>query len=231
MANPLLQSFGVSSKSNNKNIVEQFKEFKNSFQGDPQAKINELLTSGDGFLEGNGIIILILFFLIFGFGGGGFYANRGVDTATHQDIVNGFNFNQLDNGIRGIERGICDLGYVNLNQTNQLSAQLAQNGFNAQQCCYETNRNIDAVRFENAKNTCDITTAIHNEGEQTRALITANVMQELRDQNTAYQLQLSNQAQTANLINQLRPFPTPAYITCSPYQSANVGCGACGCEV
>ena len=26
----------------------------------------------DGFLEGNGIIILILFFLIFGFGGNGF---------------------------------------------------------------------------------------------------------------------------------------------------------------
>ena len=26
--------------------------------------------NGDGFLEGNGIIILILFFLIFGFGGG-----------------------------------------------------------------------------------------------------------------------------------------------------------------
>lgn len=46
MANPLLQSLGVSSKSNNKNIVEQFKEFKNSFQGDPQVKINELLTSG-----------------------------------------------------------------------------------------------------------------------------------------------------------------------------------------
>lgn len=46
MTNPLLQTLGVSSKSNNKNIVEQFKEFKNSFQGDPQAKINELLTSG-----------------------------------------------------------------------------------------------------------------------------------------------------------------------------------------
>lgn len=46
MTNPLLQTLGISSKSNNKNIVEQFKEFKNSFQGDPQAKINELLTSG-----------------------------------------------------------------------------------------------------------------------------------------------------------------------------------------
>lgn len=190
-----------------------------------------LAKDGDGFLEGNGIIILILFFLIFGFGGGGFGVNRGVESATQQDIVNGFNFNQLDNGIRGIERGICDLGYANLNQTNQLSAQLAQNGFNAQQCCCETNRNIDAVRYENSKNTCDITTAIHNEGEQTRALITANVMQELRDQNTAYQLQLSNQAQTANLVNQLRPFPVPAYVTCSPYQAANAGCGTCGCGV
>ena len=187
----------------------------------------------DGFLEGNGIIILILFFLIFGFGGNGFGCNRGA-AATQQDVANGFSFNNLDNGIRGIERGICDLGYANLQQSNQLSAQLAQVGFQAQQCCCETNRNIDAVRYENAKNTCDITTAIHNEGEQTRALITANVMQELRDQNTAYQLQLSNQAQTANLISQLRPFPAPAYITCSPYQAANVSCGfgcsSCGCN-
>lgn len=193
-----------------------------------------LAKDGDGFLEGNGIIILILFFLLFGFGGGGFGVNRGV-SATQQDIANGFNFNQLDNGIRGLERGLCDVGYANLQQTNQLSAQLAQIGFQNQQCCCETNRNIDAVRFENAKNTCDITTAIHNEGEQTRALITANVMQELRDQNTAYQLQLSNQAQTANLINQLRPFPAPAYITCSPYQATNVGYGVsgintCGCN-
>ena len=193
-----------------------------------------LAKDGDGFLEGNGIIILILFFLIFGFGDNGFGNNRGA-AATQQDVANGFSFNNLDNGIRGLEHGLCDVGYANLQQTNQLSAQLAKVGFQNQQCCCETNRNIDAVRFENAKNTCDITTAIHNEGEQTRALITANVMQELRDQNTAYQLQLSNQAQTANLISQLRPFPTPAYITCSPYQSANVGCGVsgfntCGCN-
>lgn len=195
-----------------------------------------LTKDGDGFLEGNGIIILILFFLIFGFGGNGFGNNRG-QAATQQDVANGFNFSQLDNGIRGLERGICDLGYANLNQTNQLASQIAQVGFQNQQCCCETNRNIDAVRAENYRNTCEITTAIHNEGEQTRALITANVMQELRDQNTAYQLQLSNQAQTANLIAQLRPFPTPAYITCSPYQAANVGCGCngfggcngCGC--
>ena len=194
----------------------------------------------DGFLEGNGIIILILFFLIFGFGGGGYgYNNRG-NCATQQEITNGFNFNNLDNGVRGIERGICELGYAGLQQSNQTQAAIANLGYQTQQCCCETNRNIDAVRYENAKNTCEITNAIHCEGEQTRALITANVMQELRDQNQAYQLQLSNQAQSANLIATLRPTPIPAYVTCSPYEAANFygngywrnccGCNAgCGC--
>lgn len=65
--------------------------------------------------------------------------------------------------------------------------------------------------------------AIHKEGENTRALITDNTIQGLRDQNTAYQLQLSNQAQTANIISQLRPTPIPAYLTCSPYTANNCG--------
>ena len=42
--------------------------------------------------------------------------------------------------------------------------------------------------------------------------------------------QLSQQAQNAALIGTLRPYPQPAYLTNSPYQSiaANVA-GACGC--
>ena len=79
-----------------------------------------LAKDGDGFLEGNGIIILILFFLIFGFCGNGFVNNRGGAAATQQDVANGFSFNNLDNGIRGLERGLCDVGYANLQQTNQL---------------------------------------------------------------------------------------------------------------
>ena len=37
--------------------------------------------------------------------------------------------------------------------------------------------------------------------------------------------QLSQQAQNATLINALRPFPNPAYHTCSPYQSTQLACG------
>ena len=46
--------------------------------------------------------------------------------------------------------------------------------------------------------------------------------------------QLSQQAQSANLINTLRPTPAPAYITYSPYESnlyASRGFyGSCNCS-
>ena len=46
MANPLMNILGVSSQTSSKSIVEQFRDFRNSFKGDPQAKINEMLSSG-----------------------------------------------------------------------------------------------------------------------------------------------------------------------------------------
>ena len=95
------------------------------------------------------------------------------------------------------------------------------------------NRNIDAVRYEGAQNTCAITNAIHAEGEATRALISANTMQELRDKLEARDrdvmvrdFQLSQLSQTASLVGELRPVAKPAYITCSPYTTAPFGCGA-----
>ena len=62
----------------------------------------------------------------------------------------------------------------------------------------------------------------------------ANTIQELRDKladrdrdlQTA-NFQLSQQAQSAALIGALRPFPQPAFLTCSPYQS--VANNVCGC--
>lgn len=104
-------------------------------------------------------------------------------------------------------------------------------------CCCETNRNIDSVRADAYKNTCDITTAIHAEGEATRALINANTMQELRDRLAdrdrelmTANFQLSQQAQSASIIDALQPTPRPAYLTCSPYFSYGPSCGGCGCN-
>lgn len=192
----------------------------------------------DGFSgQGGWFWIVVLFLFMFGFGGTGFGGNGAL---TKADLCQDFNFNDLQNGVRGIQNGLCD-GFYAQNTTmlqgfNSLGQQLSENRFAQQNCCCETNRNIDSVRAENYKNTCEITTAIHAEGEQTRALINSNTMQALRDKITAKDqelqtanFQLSQQAQNATLISALRPFPQPAYITCSPYTAAN-GFG-CGCNL
>ena len=44
MANPLLS--GMGNPQNGGNLIQRFLAFKNSFQGDPKAKVQELLNSG-----------------------------------------------------------------------------------------------------------------------------------------------------------------------------------------
>ena len=65
----------------------------------------------------------------------------------------------------------------------------------------------------------DIKNAIRSDGEQTRALITQNTIQDLRDRLTAAQDVISDREQTDTLLSRLQPTPTPAYIVSSPYQS------------
>lgn len=177
-------------------------------------------------------------------GNGGIFGNRGASDAatqgalTRSDLFEGFNTQDINGQLRGITSGICDGFYaVNTGMLNGFSGiqnGITELGYGMKDCCCGINRNIDALRFEGAKNTCDITNAIHAEGEATRALINANTMQALRDRldDTAKQLQtanfqLSQQAQNAYLLNELRPCAKPAYITCSPYTSSGV-CGGFG---
>ena len=173
-------------------------------------------------------------------GGNGLFGNRG-DAAvqgaiTRSDLFEGFNNQDVNGQLRGITNGICD-GFYAINSGLKdgfygTQGALAENRFAAEKCCCETNRNIDAVRYEGAQNTCAITNAIHAEGEATRALINANMMQELRDKLEARDrdvmvrdFQLSQLSQTAALVGELRPCAKPAYITCSPYTTAPFGCG------
>lgn len=67
---------------------------------------------------------------------------------------------------------------------------------------------------------------------QILGFLTNEKISSLQAQNAQLTAQLSQNAQTQTLINTLRPVASPAYITCSPYESAygtrNGGCG-CGC--
>lgn len=221
--------------------------------------------NNDGFGTGAGgtwIWVFFLFFLL-AWGGGGFgFGNAGQQAAlqgslTRADLCSEFNFNSLNNSVRAIQNGLCDgfyamnnsmlqgfnsnyrdltFGFNNVNQgLNGIQQNLNGLGYQMKDCCCGIERNIDAVRYENAQNTCTITNAIREDGEATRALINQNIMQGLRDkleerdrELMAANFQISQINQTQNLVNQLQPVSKPAYITCSPYASANNCCG-CGC--
>lgn len=182
-------------------------------------------------------------------GNGGLFGNRDngalQSSLTRSDLFEGFNNQDVNSQLRGITNGVCD-GFYAINSGLKdgfygIQSALAENRFAQQNCCCEIKGGIKDLSAEGYRNTCEITTAIHAEGEATRALINSNTMQELRDKladrdrelQTA-NFQLSQQTQNATLIGTLRPFPQPAYITCSPYQSANGTCGSsynCGCGI
>lgn len=199
-----------------------------------------LANDGNGMNNFGGGWFIWIFFLFFLMWGGN-WNNRGDNAAvegaiTRADLCQEFNFNNLDRAIEMNGNYMRDGFYQNgmnlLKGFDSVGQQIAENRFASQQCCCETNRNIDSLKAENYRNTCEITTALHAEGEATRQLINANTMQDLRDRLEERDRDLlqanimaSQIAQTQQLVGMLRPFPVPAYITCSPYTSSTNTCG------
>lgn len=214
---------------------------------------------GFGFGAGGGWIVFLIIAMMFGwgrngFGGfgngaGGFVAGETMaDQFALQDLKNGQR--QIDSGIRGIERGICDSTYAMAQQGSQTREML---GFGLRDlqsdladCCCTTNRNIDSVKYEMSKGFCDVVTAgnlntrdiIASQERGTQRIIdlmTQNTIQDLRDQNQALALSAALQQQTTNITNITNPRVIPSYPVCSPYEALyNGGCGRfngnCGCN-
>ena len=83
-----------------------------------------------------------------------------------QDINEGFALNGIENGIRGIQQGICDSTYA-LNNTitsgfNGVDRSLCQMGYQLQDCCCQTQRAIDGVNYNLATQSCDTRNTIQN---------------------------------------------------------------------
>lgn len=154
---------------------------------------------------GEGLWGIIIFFIVAGMfnGNGIFGGNRGVDQVTNE-----FLFNNLANQNRDIMAGI-----------NQNSRDTLENR-------YTTQLGFQNLGSQMAQCCCDLKTAIHAEGEATRDLITQNTIQDLRERLSLANNTIASQTLTNDIINQVRPCPIPAYLSCSPYASYN-GCYGC----
>jgi hypothetical protein len=124
--------------------------------------IQPVMNLGAGYNDGFGNNFIWLFaILALMWGGNGFFGGgNGGRYATVEDLSNQSNFSRLEDQVRAngqltqsvatnIYNGICDLGYEMANKFGETNTHLAE-------CCCGINRNIDAVRYENALNTASI---------------------------------------------------------------------------
>lgn len=192
------------------------------------------------------VVILALLGGGLGWGGGfgGFGGGSGLQgMATRADINAGFQFNDLQNGIRGIERGLCDGFYGVQNGLNGIGHQISD-------CCCATQRAIDGVnynmatQFANLNNTiCGSTRDIIDaQNAGTRAILdflTQDKIATLTAENQSLKFAASQSrqndylaavadAKTAELIRRLgADCPTPAYVV-QPPTPVNFPVNACG---
>ena len=129
--------------------------------------------------------------------------------------------------------GLGGLGFGGANATtsglSQIERDVLTTSCNTQkeilQSRYDSALANQVMQSQLATCCCDLKSAIHSEGETTRALINSNTIQELRDRLNTANNALTVQTITNGVVDQLRPCPVPAYLTCSPYTSFNGGCG------
>lgn len=165
-----------------------------------------------------GFMWVIFLFFLMGWGGNGYgFGNNAGSSQINNDFMYSNLSSQLRDAtgqnesiLRGLERGMCNTSYENFRNISNLGDQLAN-------CCCTTQKEMLVNRYEAEKNTSSIVDAIHRDGEATRAMMTQNTIQDLRDRLQASEFANSQCVQTANIINELRPYPAPAYLTCSPY--------------
>ena len=227
--------------------------------------------NNDGFGYGfDGILWLIVILAIFnggwgfggfggwgGNGGGGFNSPVGQGSLTRSDIDAALSTQGIESGITGIGTQLC-------NGFNSVNSNISNLGYNLQNCCCDLKQGLGEVNYNLAAQTNILQNTVNNNGNAIQQalnsgfrdvidaqnagtqrivdMITQDKIQSLQTDLQSAQLQLSNQAQTNNIINALRPTPTPAYPVLSPYTSivnptgftfgvSGNGCGynACGC--
>lgn len=154
-------------------------------------------------------------------------ATQGIESGIQNistQLCNGFNTlgSQLANCCCDLKQGQGEINYNLAMQTNALQNTM--------------NQNANALQSQLCNGFRDVIDAQNAGTQRIIDTITQDKIQSLQTELQSAQLQLSNAAQTTNIINALRPTPTPSYPVMSPYTSIinptgfTFGVNGCGCN-
>ena len=214
---------------------------------------------GFGFGGDGAWWLIVLFLFIFAGGWGNGFGNNG-----NGGVVDGYvltsDFANVERKIDSVNQGLCDgfyqqaqlvngtnmamangFGQAELSRANQQAAlmqQLTAMQMQAAECCCNTQRSIEGVRYDMAAQACDTRNTVQNAtrdiidnaNSNSRAILdflTQSKLQDLQSENQGLKLAASQAAQNSYLVSQLRPSPIPAYTVQNPYccnQFAGCGC-------
>ncbi len=218
--------------------------------------------NGNGFgWGGDGAwwIVLFLIFAAFGGWGNGFGFGGGGNGVMDGYVLTS-DFANVERKIDSVNQGLCDgfyqqaqlingtnmamangFGQAELSRSNQQAAlmqQLTAMQMQAAECCCNTQRSIEGVRYDMAAQACETRNTVQNAtrdiidnaNSNSRAILdflTQSKLQDLQSENQGLKLAASQAAQNSYLVSQLRPSPIPAYTVQNPYccnQFAGCGC-------
>ena len=147
----------------------------------------------------------------------------------------------LNNSFNGIQAAICDSNYQRAQCCCETQKAIMQSDFNtligfnnvinglASNAC-DIERGQDDIKYLMAQNQASTLVSIDKLGDRLIDYMNQKEMDTLRTELQNAKFQISQAAQTEQLLNQLQPISRPAYITASPYQSLNYnGVNGCGC--
>lgn len=147
----------------------------------------------------------------------------------------------LCNGFNSLQQAIADTNYRNQNcccETRQSIMQTNYNnqtGFNNVVNAIATNacdieRGQDDIRYLMAQNQSATLVGIDRLGDRIIDYMNQSKMDELRTELQNAKFQISQSAQTEQLLNALQPVAKPSWLVMSPYQSLNYNAvNGCGC--
>jgi hypothetical protein len=202
--------------------------------------------NGNGMFGGDGLWGLIIILALLGWGGNGFGGIGGFGggrngyvepCATQADVRAAVDQQTLISKLDQQTYGLADSTYALNNAITNgffgVQSTLCQ-GFNGvdraiADCCCATQRAIDGVNYNMATQACDIKHAINDSTRAVLDFLTTDKIATLQAENQNLKLQASQAAQNAYLLNELKPCPQPAYITCNPFTGQYGGYGNCGC--
>ena len=196
---------------------------------------------GSGFFGGDGIWIVVLLALMFGGGNWGGFGGNNIATTdyissefTQRDVNNGTQsvLTALSNGFSDAATNLCNVrsdiltgnmalqnSILDSKYANQLAASQTQRDILLQTTQLENQAGMNALTQANQLSSCCC--ELKAQGiENTQKILDAmkqNTIDALRSENNDLKNTITANGIGTSIVNQVRPYPIPAYPVSSPY--------------